>query len=127
MERAKASTDKFTQLWPTIKRELLSHEKAEVREVFPTLRTSPVTRILADNHDAEATQLEYLIKKVDEVAVGAEERRDAFQALIDTVSQHANEEETEIFPTAQAVFGKEVAERLDRNFKAEKKRIAEAV
>ena len=127
MERAKASDEKFTTLWPTIKRELVSHEKAEVREVFPTLRTSPVTRSFADHHDAEANQLEYLMKKIDELAIGAQERRDTFQTLSDTVAHHAKEEETEIFPKAQEAFGKEVAERLDAKFKAAKKRVAEAV
>jgi len=127
MERAKASDEKFTELWPTIKRELVSHEKAEVREVFPTLRTSPITRSLADHHDAEANTLEYLVKKIDELAIGAQDRRDTFQTLIDTVGRHANEEEHEIFPKAQEAFGKEVAERLDANFKAAKKRVAEAV
>jgi hemerythrin superfamily protein len=127
MERAKASDEKFTELWPTIRRELVSHEKAEVREVFPTLRTSSATRSLADHHDAEANQLEYLIGKIDELAIGAQERRDTFQKLIDTVLHHAKEEENEIFPKAQEAFGKEVAERLDEKFKATKKQVAEAV
>jgi hemerythrin superfamily protein len=127
MERAKASDEKFTALWPTIKRELVSHETAEVREVFPTLRTSPITRSLADHHDAEANTLEHLVKKIDELAIGAQERRDTFQTLISTVGRHATEEENEIFPKAQEAFGKEVAERLDASFKATKKRVAEAV
>jgi hemerythrin superfamily protein len=127
MDRAKASDEKFTELWPTIKRELVSHEKAEVREVYPTLRTSPITRSLADHHDAEANRLEHLIKTIDELAIGAQDRRDTFQTLIDTVGHHAKEEENEIFPKAQEVFGKEVAERLDANFKAAKQQVAEAV
>jgi len=127
MERAKTSDEKFTELWPTIKRELLSHEKAEVREVYPTLRTSPETRALADHHDAEANQLEHLIKTIDELAIGAQDRRDTFQKLLDTVLHHAKEEENEIFPKAQEAFGKEVAERLDASFKRVKKQVAEAV
>lgn len=61
LERAKTSDEKFTHLWPTIKRELISHEKAEVREVYPYLRTYPETRALADHHDTEANELESLI------------------------------------------------------------------
>jgi hemerythrin superfamily protein len=127
MTRAKGSDEKFTELWPTIKRELISHEKAEVREVFPTLRTSPITRAYADHHDAEANQLEYLIRTVDELAIGSQERRDTFQRLIDTVAHHAKEEENEIFPKAQEAFGKEVAERLDVSFKAMKKQVSEGI
>ncbi len=126
MERAKGSDEKFTELWPTIKRELLSHEKAEVREVFPTLRTNPKTRPMADHHDAEANQLEHLIRTIDDLAIGSPHRKDTFQTLLDTVLHHAKEEETEVFPAAQEAFGAEVAQRLDANFRATKKRIADA-
>jgi len=126
MERAKVSDEKFTALWPTIKRELLSHEKAEVREVFPTLRTNPKTRPMADHHDAEANQLEYLIRTIDELAIGAAARKEAYQKLVETVLHHAKEEESEIFPAAQKAFGDEVATRLDKAFRATKRRVAEA-
>lgn len=45
---------------------------------------------------------------------------------IDTVLRQAEDEETEIFPAAQEAFGDEVAARLDRSFRATKRRVAEA-
>src|SRR5262249_23227849 len=50
LELAKISDHKFTELWPKIRQELLSHEKAEVREVFPELRAYAATRALAGRH-----------------------------------------------------------------------------
>jgi len=80
---------------------------------------------MADHHDAEAGALEHLIQRIDALPA-SQERRDTFQTLLDTVSHHAKEEESEVFPAAQAAFGDEVAQRLDVNFKAEKKRVTEA-
>ena len=127
LESAKASDDKFTQLWPTIRRELISHEKAEMREVYPVLRAREATRALADHHDAEASELEQLITSIDELAVGAPARREMYQRLIDTVLHHAREEESDIFPKAQDAIGKDQAEALDARFLAAKQQIAVAM
>lgn len=127
LERAKSSDEKFTELWPYIKRELVSHEKAEVRELYPYLRIYPETRALADHHDAEAGQLEWLIGKIDELPIGSQERKDRYTELVDMVLHHASEEEGEIFPKAQDCMGKELARQVDAKFQATKKVIADQV
>jgi len=124
LERAKTSDEKFTKLWPTNRRELLSHEKAEMREVYPVLRARDATRQLAEHHDAEAAKLEQLIANVDELAVASPARRELFQQLIDTVIEHAHEEETDIFPKAQEAIGKSQAEDLNAKFLGAKRQIA---
>jgi hemerythrin superfamily protein len=127
LERAKTSDEKFTQLWPTIKRELISHERAEVRELYPYLRIYPETRAMADHHDAEANTLEWLIAQVDELGIGTQERKDTFQRLIDTVVHHASEEESEIFPKAQEEMGKQLARTVDERFLATKEAVAASI
>ncbi len=124
LERAKTSDEKFTELWPTIRRELLSHEKAEMREVYSVLRARDATRQLAEHHDAEAAKLEQLIARVDELPVPSPARHDVFQHLIDAVIEHAREEETDIFPKAQEAIGKSQAEALDAKFLSAKRQIA---
>ena len=124
LERAKTSDEKFTELWPTNRRELLSHEKAEMREVYPVLRARDATRQLAEHHDAEAAKLEQLIANVDELAVASPARRELFQQLIDTVIEHAHEDETDIFPKAQEAIGKSQAEDLNAKFLGAKRQIA---
>lgn len=124
LERAKASDEKFSQLWPTIRRELLSHEQAEMREVYPMLRTRDATRALADHHDAEARELEQLIASVDELAFGSSAQREMFQRLLDKVVHHAREEENDMFPKAQHAIGKDQTEALEARFLATKQQIA---
>lgn len=123
--RANSSDDKFIELWPTIRRELISHEQAELREVFPVLRNHPPTRALADQHHPEAGELEQLIAQVDDVATGRDVRKDVLQALIDAVLHHVAEEEREIFPKPQDAIGKDMAERLDAKFLACERQLAE--
>jgi hemerythrin superfamily protein len=127
LERAKTSDEKFTQLWPTIKRELISHERAEVRELYPYLRVYTETRAMADHHDAEANTLEWLISQVDELAIGSRERKDAYETLVDTVLHHAAEEESEIFPKAQEEMGKDLARTVDERFRATKAAVANSI
>ena len=127
LERAKTSDEKFTQLWPTIRRELLSHEKAEMRELYPLLRANASTSALADQHDAEAREIEELISAVDQAAIASPERRALFQRLIDRVQKHAREEETQIFPKAQEAMGKDRAIRLEQSFLAAKDLIAKTL
>jgi hemerythrin superfamily protein len=127
LERARVSDERFTELWPVIRRELLSHEKAELRELYPHLRAAATTSALADHHDAEARELEDLIAAIDQLAIGLPERRTMFDRLRDRVQHHAREEEGKIFPEAQKVIGKEEAVRLEKSFLAAKDLIAKTV
>lgn len=124
LERARTSDEKFTQLWPTIRRELLSHEKAELREVYPVLRARDATRALAEHHDVEAGELEQMITNLDELAIGSPARRELYHRLVDTVLHHAREEESDIFPKAQDAIGKPEAEALESRFLTAKDQIA---
>jgi hemerythrin superfamily protein len=124
LERARTSDEKFTQLWPTIRRELLSHEKAELREVYPVLRARDATRALAEHHDAEASELEQMITNLDALAIGSPARRELYHRLVDMVLHHAREEESDIFPKAQDAIGKPEAAALESRFLMAKDQIA---
>lgn len=116
--------DKRQDLWPKIRTDLLSHCRAEVQEVFPALRAHEPTRALADQHDAEAREIEQLIAEIDANEISSAAWGKLFERLADTVEAHANEEETEIFPIAQSVLGAERAKQLDERFLAAQQRIA---
>jgi hemerythrin superfamily protein len=127
LERARTSDDKFSELWPEIRRELLSHEQGEIREVYPVLRELDETRALADHHDAEAREMEQLIANIHELAAGSPARRETYQQLVDKMLHHAREEEDDIFPRAQDAIGKDEAEALEARFLAAKQQIAQAM
>lgn len=127
IERVRGNPDKRAELWPTIRRTLLSHERGEVRELFPVLRAHAELRKLADRHDKEARELEQLIKKLDQGDVRSEAWGTRFDQLAETVSAHTKEEENEMFPAAQRVIGEDRAKQLERTFLAAQQQIAASV
>ena len=118
MRRLQGDHGRMAELWPEIRRELLSHERGEMRVVYPVLRDNPSTRSLAEHHDQEAAELEGLIEKID--AAQGEAWKPLFDQLVDRVIHHADEEEDQIFPKAQAVIGDRMARDLEPRFLAAK-------
>lgn len=121
LKRLQDKPEKRGELWPQIRRELISHERAEMREVYPVLRQHAQTRALADHHDQEAAELERLIERID---MAAADWQTLFDQLVDTVVHHANEEENEIFPKAQEAIGDRTTKDLEARFLAVKQQIA---
>lgn len=121
LKRLQSKPEKKPELWPEIRRELLSHERGEMREVYPVLRQHVQTRSLAEHHDQEAAEMERLIERID-VAV-ADEWLPLYHQLVDAVIRHANEEENTIFPKAQEAIGEQTAKDLEPRFLAAKKQV----
>ena len=121
LKRLQSKPEKKAELWPEIRRDLLSHERGEIREVYPVLRQHVQTRALAEHHDQEAAEMERLIERID-VAV-ADEWRALFDQLVEIVIRHANEEENDIFPKAQEAIGDKAAKDLEPRFLAAKKQV----
>jgi hemerythrin superfamily protein len=121
LEAVKADASKRIDLWPNIRTALLTHERAEMRVLYPELRMHDSLRALANSHDAEAAELERMIHDLDEVEIQSDTWGNLFARLADTVARHASEEETEIFPKAQNVLGKDRALALDPKFHATQK------
>jgi hemerythrin superfamily protein len=113
------------ELWPDIRRNLLSHEKAELREVYSVLRMHSPTAELADHHDEEAGEMEGLIDEIE--TADPDTWQMLYDELVDSVSFHASEEEREIFPKALQVIGDKAAKQLDDKFLAAQKQFAAAV
>src|SRR5437868_13707052 len=125
MKKLQDKPEKKSELWPDIRRELLSHERGELREVYPVLRLRPETADLADQHALEASELEGLIDQIDAAADRGWTL--IFDDLVEAVTQHAEEEEKRIFPKAQKVIGDKMARELEPKFLAAKKQAAAAV
>jgi len=121
MGAVKHDTAKRTDLWPKIRMALLTHERSEMRVLYPELRMHDQLRALANSHDAEAQELERMIHDLDGVEIASDTWGNLFERLADTVARHAREEETDIFPKAQNVLGKDRAKDLDSKFLATQK------
>lgn len=121
MKRLQSKPEKKAELWPEIRRALLSHERGEIREVYPVLRQHVQTRSLADHHDQEAAEMERLIERID--AAVADEWRPLFDQLVEMVTRHASEEENDIFPKAQEAIGDQTTKDLESRFLATQKQV----
>lgn len=121
LHRAKANPARRAELWPTIRQELISHERAEVRVLYPLLRDLPETRAFADHHDRQARELESLIEQIHHVDPRTATWANLFDDLIDMVELHVSEEESEIFPRANEALGAHRARELEDRFMAAKK------
>lgn len=126
-DQLEASPESRALLWPQIRRELVSHEHSEVRELFPVLRQYEETRELADQHDAEARELDALIARLDALDIQSDDWVDVFDELVETVTHHAkDEEEANIFPLAQRVIGETRAVELEAKVLAAKQQLVES-
>jgi len=128
LQRAKAGdAEKRRELWPKIRVELLSHERAEVREVYPVLRQREATRPFVDRHDQDAREMDHMIARLGVLDIDSDAWSTLFCALADIVIAHAEEEEATIFPAAQAAIGEVLTSELDRRFLAAKQQLADAL
>jgi hemerythrin-like domain-containing protein len=109
------------QLWPVLRIELLSHERAEARAVYPELRERAETRAFVAQHDRDASELEEAVAVVDGLRLDAEAWRERFERVAELVKAHVEREEGEMFEAAQAVVGEAMAEVLDERFRIAKR------
>lgn len=124
LRRVKRDLGKRAELWPKIRQELISHEKAEMRELFPVLREHVETRTLAERHDVEGSQLTALIDRIQATVMATEEWGTLFDQLVQLFERHVEEEESQIFPKAQQVIGPARARDLDARLLAAKQQVA---
>jgi hemerythrin superfamily protein len=123
LSRAQKNAEKRADLWPQIRRELLSHERGELRVVYPVLREHEETREFADQHEADAAKLESQINKIDGAAIESTSWGEQFDRLVELVKEHVTDEESEFFPAAMDAIGDERANELDSQFLQVKKSI----
>jgi hypothetical protein len=102
------------ELWPAIRRELLAHEEAEMRVVYPALRGVADTRGMAVEHDRDAEELKQAIDEQHAIAVDSELWQPGLERLIQLVQEHVRDEEEEYFPIADRAFEDSSAELLKR-------------
>jgi hypothetical protein len=106
------SYEERRELWNELRRELISHEHAELIEVYPALLAYHATKEAARIHGQQAAELEGLIGALDATSVHSDAWLPTFDDLARRVRAHVDTEESEVFPRAQEVLGDEAARRL---------------
>ena len=125
LKRAKSAHEPAKQqdIWLKLRKELLSHEKAEMSEVYSELERHNATRELVMRHNREAEQLERAIAQVDQADYGTEAWQARLSALEQLVKEHVHEEEHDFFPKAQDALDQETIRDLEQRFEQAKKAI----
>ena len=108
--------EKRRELWTEIKKQLVSHERAERAEVYSALGGDSRTKDIVRIHAEEADELERSINEIDAVSFDSPEWQRRIEQLTKLVKQHVSEEEGEFFSQAQEVLGKDGAKRLEKPF-----------
>ena len=98
--------------WPSLRRQLLSHERAEALEVYAALEGHPAARDILAQHAAQAGELESVIADLDNIDFDSSEWYDKLRDLVAMVEDHVRDEETEFFPRAQELLGQAVSLEL---------------
>lgn len=119
--RVKASSDPEVRrrLFPRIRKELLSHEKAEILVLYPVYRRHADLARIAEQHAQEAHALEGLVERLHGMDVAGQSWGPAFQELVSLVQRHVRDEEDDHFPIASRAFGEQSA-ALDSQYRQSK-------
>jgi len=122
LKHVKASSEESVraELYPTIRRELLAHEKGELLAVYPALVQFAETARIAAEHEHEAKELQAAIAAVDALAFSDVSWGPTFERLVQLVEAHVKVEESEFFPKAQDVIGEDQAQALLPRFEQAK-------
>lgn len=128
MMRVRASSDPnvWRELFPTIRQQLLAHERGELAVLYPAFRTHEMTAELALQHERDATTLEALVESLSELEVEDPLWSGRFQQLGERVREHVAQEENEFFPLGRLAFGEESA-ALDAAYRAKRQAIIDAL
>jgi len=122
MKRVSMSSDAQVRRehYPKIRMELLSHERAEIAEVYALLGRREDTREMVADHNAEARDLEAAIRGLDMLDPTGSEWGPAFERMAVLVEEHVAEEESNFFPRAQEAIGEDLAKTLLSAYEARK-------
>src|SRR4051812_33324577 len=102
IKRVDASSDEAVRakLYPTIRTELLGHEKGELKVVYPALAEFPETAAIAAAHAQQASEMEAAIAELDALSFNSPSWAPAFERLAKLLFHHVDQEESNYFPKA---------------------------
>lgn len=122
-----STAEKRADLWGKIRQELTAHEQAERQVVYPEFEMHATLMKLVSEHEAEADELEILIRNVDTCSLSSSDWDTHLKLLHKAVVRHANREEKEFFPEAQELLGEQRAEEIGQRYVAARRVLLEGL
>jgi hemerythrin superfamily protein len=94
-----SSGDERREAFEAVVRLLAVHETAEEEVVYPALRVvAPDGKAIADARKAEESEAKKMLAELESLGTDADDFESRFAELRDAVLEHAELEETEVFP-----------------------------
>jgi hypothetical protein len=103
---------KRQEQWVIIRRQLLSHERAEALELYAALDGYSAARDMVEQHAREEGTIESAVNQVDAADPASEAWLERLRDVLACVQEHVLREENEYFPRARQLLGDEAAHSL---------------
>lgn len=118
---------KRADTWAKIRQDLTAHEHAELEIVYPEFEMHASLADIVSQHEAEADELEELIRNVDTTPLDSMQWETCVKELQAAVLRHATREENDFFPRAQEVIGERRAEELEELYLSAKQTLTQGL
>jgi len=116
-----------TELFATLKGEMIVHERIEEEIFYPTLKEHPRAREIVLEGFEEHNVVDEIMGDLEATDVTDETWGAKFKVMKENIEHHIEEEEGEMFKQARAVFDRDELEELGTRMEELKKRASQEV
>lgn len=113
---AHQSAESRREAWPILRRQLLSHDRAEELEVYAALEGYDGARDILEHHKLDAGELEGSINELDAIDYASEQWLAKLRDIVASFEDHVRDEESDYFPRMQQLLGEDRARDLHERF-----------
>ncbi len=126
-EMKSSASSKRAELFKKLKMELMPHMKAEETAFYHPLEDKKGTRELAFEGEEEHHVTEFVLRELEESESDKDHWTAKLKVLKDLIEHHVEEEEGEIFESAEKVIKDNEFESIMSQFEKEKERIKKSM
>lgn len=108
--------------YPTIRRQLLMHARAEQEVLYKACEKRAETSTMISSSIGEHAEVERLLGELDRIPVDSRAWMEEFRRLEQNVRNHVEQEENLLFERCQDAFENDELRELDREYDDAKKR-----
>jgi hemerythrin-like domain-containing protein len=116
-----------TELFATIKGELIVHERIEEEIFYPALRDHPKAKDIVLEAYEEHDVVDTIMSELEDTPVTDETWGAKFKVMKENLEHHIEEEEGEMFKQARSVFDRDELEELGNRMAALKLRASQVI
>lgn len=122
IEASSASGNTRAELFQELRRNLLAHAHGEEETFYPPLRRFLELEPLVSQSLEQHTAIERLLGELDRADKSTQRWLDQFRQLMEQVKQHVHLEESELFPQAKDLLGREEARDMEHRYEQAEER-----